>query len=198
MAAKRIFDLFFTIPGLVLLAPLFAAVAAAIKATSPGPVFFRQLRVGRFEQPFFIYKFRTMVVDAERIGKQITVGEDARITPVGRFLRKYKIDELPQLLNVIKGEMSLVGARPEVPRYVAAYPPDLRAKIFSLPPGITDQASVEFRDESAILARAADPEKEYLEKILPTKLAYYAQYADTRTLWGDFILILRTIRCIFR
>ncbi len=198
MAAKRVFDLIFTIPGIILFSPLFIAVAAVIRFTSPGPVFFRQLRVGRFERPFFIYKFRTMIIDAERLGKQITVGEDKRITPVGRFLRKYKIDELPQLINVLKGEMSLVGARPEVPRYVAAYPPDLRAKIFSLPPGITDKASVEFRDESAILVRAADPEKEYLEKILPTKLAYYAQYADTRTLWGDFILILRTIQCIFR
>ncbi|WP_018086021.1 sugar transferase [Desulfurispora thermophila] len=126
MLAKRVFDLVCTIPGLLLLLPVFAVIALFIKLDSPGPVFFRQERVGRGGRPFRIYKFRTMVADAEKLGRQITVGCDSRITRVGAFLRHYKLDELPQLINVLKGEMSLVGPRPEVPRYVALYPPQVR------------------------------------------------------------------------
>lgn len=198
MLTKRLFDLFFAVPGVVMLLPLFLIVAVAVKATSPGPVFFRQTRVGRHEQPFLIYKFRTMVEDAEALGKQITVGEDRRITPLGKFLRKYKIDELPQLFNVVIGEMSLVGPRPEVPKYVSYYPADLRTKIFSIPPGITGKASIEFREENALLAQAADPEKEYIEKILPVKLAYYEEYVDTRSIAGDLAVIIRTIICLLK
>ncbi len=193
MIAKRIFDLFFATLGLVLLSPLFALVAIWIKLDSPGPVFFRQVRVGRFGKPFKIYKFRTMYVDSERKG-QLTVGEDPRITKAGKFLRKYKIDELPQLINVVKGEMSLVGPRPEVPRYVEHYPPHLRDLILSVPPGITDYASIMFKDENQILAKAQDPEKVYIEQILPIKLEYYKRYVTERSLFLDIKLILLTLK----
>lgn len=196
MLAKRIFDLVFTIPGVIVLSPLFVLVTLAIKLDSPGPVFFRQARVGRFGKPFFIYKFRTMVVDGEKLGGQITVGVDRRITGVGRMLRKYKIDELPQLLNVLQGEMSLVGPRPEVPKYVALYPKDVYEQVLSVPPGITDFASIEYRDENAILGLATDPEREYVEKILPVKLDYYLKYVQQRSLWLDFVLIWKTIGAV--
>lgn len=197
MLSKRLFDLFFTLPGLVLLAPVFVFVAVAVKLDSPGPVFFRQVRVGRHGKLFYIYKFRTMVEKAEQLGRQITVGEDSRITNVGKILRKYKIDELPQLFNVVAGDMSLVGPRPEVPRYVELYPPDIREKVLSVLPGITDFAAIEYKDENAILGAAADPDKEYIEKIMPVKLSYYLRYAEERSLWMDFILILRTLKAVF-
>ncbi len=138
MLAKRCFDLVFTIPGLISLTPVFFFISLWIKSDSSGPIFFRQERVGLGGDSFRIYKFRTMIIDAEKKGKQITVGADCRITNSGRFLRKYKLDELPQLLNVIKGEMSLVGPRPEVPRYVAEYSQEIRDIVLSVPPGITD------------------------------------------------------------
>jgi lipopolysaccharide/colanic/teichoic acid biosynthesis glycosyltransferase len=193
MFLKRCFDLFFTVPGFILLLPLYIAAAALIKLDSHGPVFFRQTRVGRFGQPFRIYKFRTMVVDAELRGAQLTVGRDPRVTRFGEFLRKYKLDELPQLINVLKGEMSLVGPRPEVPRYVAEYPTAIRETVLSVPPGITDLASITFKEENRILGMATDPEKAYLEEVLPTKLDYYVQYANERSLWYDFRLIIATI-----
>ena len=146
--------------------PLFVIVACWIRLTSTGPVFFRQERIGRFGVPFKIIKFRTMFANLEPT-REITVGRDARVTDIGRLLRRYKIDELPQLINVVRGEMSLVGPRPEVSRYVARYPEAVRATILSVPPGITDWASVEFRDESSILGDARDPERVYVEEILP-------------------------------
>ncbi|ACD95206.1 sugar transferase [Trichlorobacter lovleyi] len=197
MLLKRLFDLFFSFLGVVLLAPLFLFISFWIKSDSHGPVFFRQERVGRFGKPFRIFKFRTMCLDAEAKGRQITVGEDPRITRSGRFLRHYKLDELPQLLNVIWGEMSLVGPRPEVPRYVAMYPPEVRDLVLSVPPGITDYASIEYKDENAILGRAKDPDKAYIEEILPVKLAYYQRYTTSRSLWIDFKLILATFKTIF-
>ena len=197
MLAKRCFDLFFTIPGMIVLLPIFVAISILIKFDTPGPVFFRQERVGRFGVPFRIYKFRTMIVEAEKIGKQITVGDDQRITQSGRFLRKYKLDELPQLINVLMGDMSLVGPRPEVPRYVAEYPETVRRIVLSVPPGITDFASIEYKDENTILARAANPEAAYIHEVLPRKLEYCLQYVYQRSLWLDFVIILRTMKTMF-
>jgi lipopolysaccharide/colanic/teichoic acid biosynthesis glycosyltransferase len=192
--SKRIFDIVFTLPGVLLLLPVFLLIALWIKYDSSGPVFFRQERVGRFGKTFRIFKFRTMCLDAEDKGRQITVGDDPRITASGKFLRKYKLDELPQLFNVLKGEMSLVGPRPEVPRYVALYPADVREQVMSVPPGITDYASIEYKDENAVLGRAADPDRAYLEEIMPIKLVYYQRYVAERSLWVDFRLILRTLK----
>ncbi len=196
MIAKRIFDLFFSLLGVLLLAPLLLAIAIWIRIDSPGTVFFRQERVGRFGKNFHIFKFRTMCLDAESQGRQITVGDDPRITRSGRFLRTYKLDELPQLFNVISGEMSLVGPRPEVPRYVALYPPDVRELVLSVPPGITDYASIEYRDENAVLARAVDPEKAYIEEVMPVKLGYCSRYVLHRSLWLDLMLILKTLKAL--
>lgn len=194
--AKRLFDLIFTIPGLVLLSPVFLLAAVWIRIDSPGPVFFRQERVGRKGCVFRIHKFRTMAVDAERQGLQITVGTDRRVTRSGAFLRKYKLDELPQLIDVLLGDMSLVGPRPEVPRYVAAYPIEVKDLVLSVRPGITDRASIEFKDEDAILGRALNPETAYVQEILPVKLTYYVEYAKNHTLLSDFGLILKTLAAI--
>lgn len=192
--AKRIFDLLAAGLGLLLLSPLLLATALAIRLDSPGPVFFRQERVGRGGRSFRIHKFRTMRHGAG--GALITVGEDARITRVGAFLRRTKLDELPQLIDVLRGTMSLVGPRPEVPRYVALYPSALREKVLSVRPGLTDLASIEYRDENALLARAADPEREYVETVLPAKLQLAADYVDRRTLALDLRIIVRTLRVL--
>jgi lipopolysaccharide/colanic/teichoic acid biosynthesis glycosyltransferase len=196
--AKRWFDLLASGLGLVLLAPLLLVLAVWIKLDSKGPVFFRQERVGRDGKLFRIHKFRTMVTDAERRGLQITVGADARVTHVGQWMRKYKLDELPQLLDVWLGHMSLVGPRPEVPRYVACYPADVRDLVLSVRPGITDRASIEFKDENEILARAADPNKAYIEQVLPIKLAFYQEYVKNRSFIGDIALIFKTIFSLIR
>lgn len=198
MVAKRIFDLLFTVPGIVLLIPAFIIIAMWIKIDSRGPVFFRQERVGLRNETFEILKFRTMVVDAEKKGKQITIGEDSRITRSGKWMRKCKLDELPQLINVLRGEMSLVGPRPEVPRYVAEYTDEERQIVFSVPPGITDYASIEYRDENEVLGKAKNPEKTYVEEILPIKIAYYKKYVEERSVLRDFVIILRTINAILR
>jgi lipopolysaccharide/colanic/teichoic acid biosynthesis glycosyltransferase len=198
MIVKRFFDLFFSVVGLLLLAPVFLLIAICIKLDSPGPVFFRQIRVGRFGRPFCIYKFRTMRADGETTGKQLTVVDDARITRSGRFLRRYKLDELPQLLNVVKGEMSLVGPRPEVPRYVALYPEGLREKVLSVPPGITDYASIEYLDENAILAETSDPETAYVECLMPMKLQKYERYVTDRSFATDIKIIFATLKAIAR
>lgn len=198
MLAKRLMDLILVVPGLMLLWPLFMILAIWIKFDSQGPVFFRQERIGRYGRPFRIFKFRTMVVDAEQLGLRITSGRDPRITRSGRFLRASKLDELPQLLNVLKGEMSLVGPRPEVAEYVAHYPDGIREKVLSVPPGITDRASIEYRDESRLLGSSANPQQTYINEILPIKLQYYAQYVDERSMWGDLVLILSTIIAIVR
>lgn len=195
---KRLFDLFFSGLGLLALGPLLLLIALAVKLDSPGPVFFRQERVGRHGRPFRIHKFRTMQHAPTGHGLQITVGADRRITRVGHFLRASKLDELAQLIDVWQGTMSLVGPRPEVPRYVAHYPADLRDKILSVRPGITDIASIEYRDESTVLARAADPEHAYIHEVLPHKLALAAAYVDQASVWLDVRLILRTIAAIVR
>ena len=196
--SKRLFDWVMSSLGLLALGPLLILIALAVKLDSPGPVFFRQERVGRFGVPFRIRKFRTMRHDPAGNGLQITVGADRRITRVGQFLRASKLDELPQLIDVWQGTMSLVGPRPEVPRYVAHYPAALRDKVLSVRPGITDIASIEYRDESAVLARAADPERAYIDEVLPHKLALAASYVDQASVWLDIRLILRTLGAIVR
>jgi lipopolysaccharide/colanic/teichoic acid biosynthesis glycosyltransferase len=193
--AKRAFDLVLSSVGLLLLSPLLLAIAVWVKLDSPGPVFFRQERIGRHGVPFRIHKFRTMVHGKQ--GALITVGADRRITRAGVFLRRAKLDELPQLIDVLKGDMSLVGPRPEVPRYVALYPADLRAKVLSVRPGITDIASLEYRDESERLARATDPEHEYVHVVMPAKLQLAAHYVDCASLAFDLRLILRTFKLIW-
>jgi len=196
--AKRLFDLLLSSIGLLLLAPVLLLIAVLIKLDSPGPVMFRQERVGRFGRPFHIHKFRTMQHDPAGQGLLITVGADRRITRVGAVLRQTKLDELPQLLDVWRGAMSLVGPRPEVPRYVAHYPQALRDKVLSVRPGITDIASIEYRDEGAVLARAADPERAYIHEVLPHKLALAAQYVERSSVWLDAWLIARTVWVIVR
>lgn len=177
--------------ALLLLSPLLLLAALAVRLDSPGPVFFRQERVGRGGVPFRIHKFRTMRAGAP--GLQITVGEDPRITRVGRWLRRTRVDELPQFIDVLQGTMSLVGPRPEVPRYVAFYPPGLRERVLSVRPGITDPVSLAYADESELLARAADPEREYVEVLLPRKLQAAAAYAERATLWTDLGVLLRSV-----
>jgi lipopolysaccharide/colanic/teichoic acid biosynthesis glycosyltransferase len=193
---KRLFDLVAALAGLLLLWPLFVVIAVAIKLDSSGPVFFRQQRIGRHGAPFRLYKFRTMVQATEMRGPQITVGEDARITRVGSVLRRYKLDELPQLIDVLRGTMSLVGPRPEVPRYVHKYPPERRRHLLSVRPGITDYASLKYRNESELLAQAVDPEREYLEVIMPEKLRVAGNYIDHASLRGDMRLIGLTFKTL--
>ena len=198
MIAKRIFDLLSALAGLLLLSPFFLLLAAFIRLDSPGPVFFRQVRVGRGGQPFRIHKFRTMATDASADGLQLTVGPDPRVTRTGRWLRKYKLDELPQLIDVVRGKMSLVGPRPEVPEYVKYYSREQKNIVLSVRPGITDNASIEYRDENNILAESDNPEQDYIEKILPIKLGYYLRYVADRSMTGDVAIILRTFGAVFR
>jgi lipopolysaccharide/colanic/teichoic acid biosynthesis glycosyltransferase len=192
--AKRLFDIVVSLAALLLLALPMLAVAVWIKLDSPGPVFFRQQRVGRHGVPFAIHKFRTMRHGAG--GLALTVGDDARITRAGRWLRRTRLDELPQLLDVLAGDMSLVGPRPEVPRYVALYPPGLRERALAVRPGLTDPASLAYIDEAALLAAAADPEREYVERILPAKLQAAAAYAERATLASDIAVLARTARAL--
>lgn len=196
LSLKRAFDLAASGIGLLLLSPLLLALAAWIRLDSPGPVFFRQERIGLRGRPFRIYKFRSMRVDHS--GPQITVGADDRITRSGHIIRAYKLDELPQLLNVFLGDMSLVGPRPEVPRYVAFYPADVRAEVLSVRPGITDLASVQYRSESTLLAQSADPERTYVDTILPAKLALCRQYVRERSLGLDLKIIGMTLGILLK
>lgn len=196
--SKRIFDWLASTFGLLALAPMLLLLALLIKLDSSGPVFFRQERVGQGGKPFRIHKFRTMVTGSEQRGLQITVGADARVTLVGQWLRKYKLDELPQLLDVWLGHMSLVGPRPEVPRYVACYPADVRDVVLSVRPGITDRASIEFKDENEILGRAVDPHAAYVQEVLPIKLRYYQDYVENKSFWSDIGIILSTLKALVR
>lgn len=193
MSVKRIFDFTASLAGLLLVFPLLVVAALAIRFESPGPAFFLQERVGYRGKTFQIIKFRTMRRNAPSEGPQITVGADPRITRIGHLLRKSKLDELPQLINVLKGEMSLVGPRPEVPAFMARYTPEQRSVILSVRPGITDFAAIEFSDEAEILARAKDPETAYVDEVMPRKFALYKRYVDERSLWLDIQLIGRTV-----
>ncbi len=192
--AKRLFDVAGAALALALLSPLLLLLALVVRLDSPGPALYRQERIGRHGRPFRIHKFRTMVDGAG--GLPIAVGADPRITRAGRWLRRTRLDELPQFIDVLMGDMSLVGPRPEVPRYVALYPPALRERALAVRPGITDPASLDFLDESDRLARAADPEREYVEVILPRKLQAAADYADRATLWTDLQVLARTLRVL--
>ena len=188
--AKRALDAAAAVAALVLLAPLLAAVGAAILILDPGPVLFRQTRVGRGFRPFQVLKFRTMRAGGG--GSSITVGGDERVTPIGRLLRKTKLDELPQLLNVLRGDMSFVGPRPEVPKYVERFHAEYEA-ILSVRPGITDYAAIEYRDEENVLKSFPDPEKGYVEKVLPHKLELYRRYLNDMGLWTDLKIVLNTL-----
>lgn len=190
---KRAFDFTLALIGLIILSPLFLIVSIWIKSTSKGTVFFNQKRVGLHEKPFYIHKFRTMSTNAEAQGPQLTVANDPRINKCGHFLRKYKLDELPQLINVLFGEMSLVGPRPEVPKYIEAYDQNTRVKIFSVKPGITDWASIKFKNENEILNNSTNPEETYIRNILPVKLSFSAAYIDKASISEDFKIIFLTI-----
>jgi len=193
MAAKRAMDVIESAFGLLLLLPVFAVIAVLIRLDSPGPIFFRQERVGRGGRAFRIYKFRSMVVGAERAGTALTVHADPRITRVGMFLRKSKLDELPQLINVLVGDMSIVGPRPEVPDFMKFYTPAQRAIILAMRPGITDYAAVLFRDESSLLDGERDPISVYQREIMPTKFAYYERYSREIGVLNDLRIIVATI-----
>jgi lipopolysaccharide/colanic/teichoic acid biosynthesis glycosyltransferase len=194
-AAKRLFDIVFALLGLVLTLPLFAVIALLIKRDSEGPVFYRAPRVGKDGKPFKMLKFRTMVANADKIGGPSTANDDPRITRVGRFLRRYKLDELPQLINVLKGEMSFVGPRPEVQQYVDMYTEEEKA-ILTVKPGITDWASLWNSDEGAVLAGSPDPEKAYLELIRPTKIKLQLEYVRKRSFLTDLGILLRTVMAV--
>ena len=189
---KRTFDLFFSALGLLLLSPLLVALALAVKLSSRGPVLFRQQRVGKGGRRFQILKFRSMVVDAERLGISVTRRGDPRVTALGRMLRDKKLDELPQLWNVLCGDMSFVGPRPEVPRYVRQYTEEQK-RVLALKPGITDLATLKFRREEELLSAVADTEKYYLEYCLPRKIELNLTYAETANVWEDLKIIMRTL-----
>ncbi|HEX5001867.1 MAG TPA: sugar transferase [Bacteroidia bacterium] len=193
---KRLVDLFFSVPALIILSPLFILIAIWIKTDDPGPLFYRQARVGLKGKDFRIYKFRTMRTGSDKAGL-ITIGSrDPRVTHSGYLLRKYKLDELPQLLNVLGGSMSLVGPRPEVRKYVDLYTAE-QMRVLDVKPGITDYASIEYSNESELLARAADPDKEYIETIMPAKLELNLKYIREKSLFTDLTIILKTIRKVF-
>jgi lipopolysaccharide/colanic/teichoic acid biosynthesis glycosyltransferase len=188
---KRILDFIIALIGVIALLPLFIVIALLIKLTSRGSIFFKQIRVGQYGKSFSIYKFRTMVNSKK--GLKLTIGKDPRVTKLGHVLRKTKLDELPQLINVLKGDMSLVGPRPEVPEYVNYYPSNIKEIVLSVKPGITDFASIEMIDENLILAKSSDPEQEYINNILPKKLEYGVKYVNKQNLALDIYLILLTL-----
>ena len=193
----RFFDFVLSLVGLVILAPIFIVLAVWIKIDSMGPVFYKQIRVGQNGKDFGLFKFRSMVVDADKKGLITVGGRDPRITRSGYFIRKYKLDELPQLINVLLGDMSLVGPRPEVRKYVELYT-DEQQKVLSVKPGITDYASIEYMDENEILGKSTDPEKTYIEEIMPEKIKYNMKYIKNRSLIEYFKIIFLTVLKIIR
>lgn len=195
MIIKRIFDVVFSILGMVLLFPILLPIAILIKSESNGPIFFRQSRVGLRGKIFQIHKLRTMYVNSENIGR-ITIGNDRRITNFGKFLRRYKIDELPQLIDVLSGNMSIVGPRPEIEEYVDTYPKDIKKKILSVKPGITDYASITMIDESLLLANYSNPQEAYAKSVLPKKLELSSKYVENNNIFLDIKIILLTLQKI--
>ena len=193
----RFFDFILSLVGLVVLAPIFIVLAIWIKTDSKGPVFYKQVRVGQNGIDFGLFKFRSMVVDADKKGLITVGGRDPRITRSGYFIRKYKLDELPQLINVLVGDMSLVGPRPEVRKYVNLYT-DEQQKVLSVKPGITDYASIEYMDENEILGKSSDPEKTYIEDIMPEKIKYNMKYINNKNLFEYFKIIFLTVLKIVR
>lgn len=194
---KRAFDFTLSLTGLVVLIPVFLIISILIKKEDGGSIFFIQRRVGQNGKLFKIYKFRTMIENSEKLGAQVTKKDDPRITKVGKFLRKYKLDELPQLLNVLKGNMNLVGPRPEVPRYVEFYQKEYK-EILKVKPGVTDYAALEFIDEEIILKGSKNPEETYLLEVLPKKIEYYKRYINNINFITDLKLIIKTIIRVFR
>lgn len=193
---KRIFDIVASFFGIIVLSPILIIVSLFIKIDSKGPIIFKQQRVGQYHEIFNIYKFRTMVNKAESLGKQITVGGDSRITRVGNFIRRYKIDELPQLVNVFLGDMSFVGPRPEVPKYVNLYSDEEKA-ILEVKPGITDLASLKYSNENDILSKVEEPEKYYIDVIMKDKIKLNLEYIEKNNLFYDIKIIFKTIlKCI--
>ena len=190
---KRLFDILASGVGLICLSPLFAVLAVWIKCDSRGPVFYRQVRVGKDNRDFRLFKFRSMRPDSDRLGLITVGGHDPRVTRSGYYIRRYKLDEFPQLINVFKGDMSLVGPRPEVRKYVDMYTPE-QMRVLSVRPGITSLASIRYRNENEILAKADDPDRCYIEKVMPDKLAIDLEYVDRATLWNDIRLIFSTFR----
>jgi lipopolysaccharide/colanic/teichoic acid biosynthesis glycosyltransferase len=193
---KRTFDIVVSLLALIVLAPVIVIIALAVRLGSPGPIFYRATRVGRGGRPFTLYKFRSMVADADKRGPGITAAGDSRITPVGRVLRRTKLDELPQLINVLRGDMSMVGPRPEDPRYVALYTPEQR-EILSVRPGITSLASLRYRHEEAVLA-GIDWETRYIQQVMREKLAIDLEYVRRANLWQDISIIVRTFLALWR
>ncbi len=193
---KRMFDLFFSLIGIIITIPILILVSIMVKLTSKGSIIFKQERVGKNKKIFYIYKFRTMTdYDVKASDRQVTVINDQRITRIGRILRKYKIDELPQLYNVLKGDMSFVGPRPEVKKYVKFYEEEYD-EILKIKPGITDLASIEYIDENTIISKYSDPEKIYIEEVLPKKLMLNKRYIEEMSIKNDILLILKTIKRI--
>lgn len=193
---KRLFDIFFSFFLLLILSPLFLTISLLIVLDSRGPVFYKQIRIGKNNKKFRLYKFRTMRTNADKHGL-LTVGKkDPRVTHTGYFLRKYKLDELPQLINILKGHMSFVGPRPEVEKYVKLYNEE-QIKVLSVKPGLTDIASIKYINESEILGKSDNPEKTYIEEIMPAKLELNLDYIQKQNLGFDIILILKTIRKVF-
>ena len=193
----RFFDFILSLVGLVVLAPILIVLAIWIKIDSKGPVFYKQVRVGQNGIDFGLFKFRSMVVDADKKGLITVGGRDPRITRSGYFIRKYKLDELPQLINVLVGDMSLVGPRPEVRKYVELYT-DEQQKVLSAKPGITDYASIEYMDENEILGKSSDPEKTYIEEIMPEKIKYNMKYIQNKNVSEYFKIIFLTLLKIVR
>jgi lipopolysaccharide/colanic/teichoic acid biosynthesis glycosyltransferase len=189
---KRIFDFIASLIGLILLSPFLVIIGILVKISDKGPVFYRSKRVGQNFKPFYLLKFRTMVVNAEELGPSVTKGGDQRITKIGRFLRKTKLDELPQLWNVVKGELSLVGPRPEVEKYIFFYKDDYK-EILKIRPGITDYAAIKFRNEEEILAKFEDVEKAYIENVLPEKIKLYKTYLNEIGFLTDLKVIFKTL-----
>lgn len=196
LAGKRLFDLVVSLLLTILLSPVLLALAIAVKADSPGPVFFRQERVTQYGRPFRIFKFRTMVAGADKMGASVTTHNDSRVTKVGHFLRKYRLDELPQLLNVLAGQMSFVGIRPEVPRYVEQYTPEMWATLL-LPAGVTSMTSIRYKDEECLLERAENADETYVREILPQKMVYNLEYIRQYSFWGDFRVLFETVKAVF-
>lgn len=194
---KRFFDVIVSFVGLIVIFPVFLVIFLLIKLTDKGPVFFKQTRIGESFKPFILIKFRSMVVNADKMGLEITTKEDPRITGIGRFLRKTKLDELPQLLNVLKGEMSFVGPRPEVAKYVELFRDEYR-EILKVKPGITDFATIEFRDEEGILKKYDKPDEGYCKEILPRKIELYKKYIKEKSFLTDLKLFLLTLREIVK
>lgn len=197
LCAKRVFDVVVSLLILLVLSPLLLLLALAVKLDSRGPVFYRQVRVGRYNQDFKIFKFRTMVQDADKIGPPLTVGDDPRVTRVGRLIRKLRLDEFSQLLNVLGGSMSLVGPRPEVRKYVDVYTPEYMATLL-IRPGITATSSIAFKDEDSLLNAAEDPEKVYVEQILPPKMAYNLAYMKKISLLNDIKIMFQTVGAVLK